>query len=408
MNESISHHHRQSRGKDPMTENTKNSKDLIDQHDYFFRKIGGGRETLAVVDQNCKDVNKIPKAPKKAKTVMKSSKRKKIFGSLYKRRKQATKMTSDSENDYYDNKETKETRIKRTFSGITRTRKKKKMDSQSKGHDVDRNKNTEALPAVEIGMKNITCYDEMKSIAQKQKLLSQNDFTGLQNMYARNPYILKQDTPTEVSALTMSSPQTVLKKFHARERQKIFSVPQQEIIETKIQKTKSQSDSYTQPGCIIFNKSSSSAYTNNFNYSSESSSSSCSEDECGGFTLKVEPIMVTTSSLTSHSTDCSGESSEGSCSVSTSASHLYEHCREKSKLHSKEGADVTNESKPESSQVEIEIPKYKRVLSAVKDTFTSYSCDVKSALSTCFAPPIESPEKKILKGCEISNRSSRY
>jgi hypothetical protein len=367
-----------------------------------------GNRSLALVDQN-KDVNPIPRAPKKPKARMKNSKRKKIFGSIYSKNKPVAESSikmnniagSTSSQKFEGSLEPKiKQEKKRSFSRISRMRKQKKIESQSKRQRAVATETALAESTTKARSELINDRDYMKNPQMsKNKQSSQIGFVGL-TMPTHNSYVVKQETPTEVSALTMSSPQAVLRRIHARDRQNRIIVPTQKIQEMHGPTAKSQSDSYTRPGSIIFNKSASNAYTQDF-YCSSSSCSSDSDDGIGGFNLEVEPIVVAASSLSSQSSDCtsSEESSEGSCSVSTSASHLYENCQEK--------PESQHQQKPESGATRSEAPTYKRVLSGVQGVLSSYSGEVKSVLSSCFAPALDSPPKKSCENWSAFCRSNK-
>jgi len=297
------------------------------------------------VDQSQNNTDPLQRAPKKPQHKMKKSRRKRIFGSIYKKKKK--EMQASFLDQKENNDPTKVEQKKRTFSKISNERKSAKMRDELSANFIPN-------PQVQ-GHEN----------PAKRSLLGAN--ATVMNMFED-----KKETATEVSLLTMSSPQAVFRKTHRRD-----------VLKDKVEeinRTTSQSDFYASRGNIFFNKSSSNANARDHISSSSNSSSSDSDEDFSGFMLELEPIVVVASNLSANSSDCSSseESSEGSCSVSTSASHLYEHIREQIK----EGSNLDDDS------------KYKRVMNDVKGVMASYSDGMKLVLSSCFAPTLNSPHTK--------------
>lgn len=333
------------------------------------------KSALAPVDHNNKNDGRfIPRAPQKPKSNMKTSKRKKIFGSIYKRKEhQIEKKLSLSDiasgevagfvtvdNNHAVERKTKnknETMINRS---IRKMRKRKETQTNMSKRQRLRTSSVKKTP-----IKNNS--DALSSPSFKMKCSAAR--TG----------ITQQDTATEISALTMASPQALFGRMKAREEMR-----RREMLLKPQGLKKSQSDLYTRPDMVICPpKSASNDYALTFQYSSSSCSSSeaseASESEnFEEFSLQCEQKLAVSSDLSSQSSDCSSSESSGSlCSASTLPPECYE----------------TKQSQT--------FETVSSVAKSTRDMAQHVASGIHGVLSSCFAPEIDSPLKK-------SNKTRNY
>lgn len=315
------------------------------------------KSALAPVDHNKNDGRFIPRAPQKPKSNMKTSKRKKIFGSIYKRKEhQIEKNVSLSDiasgevANHAVERKTKnknETMINRS---IQKMRKRKETQTNMSKRQRLRTSSVKKTP-----IKNNSAALSSPSFKMKCS--------------AARAGITQQDTATEISALTMTSPQALFGRMKAREE-----LRRREMLLKPQGLKKSQSDLYTRPDMVICPpKSASNDYALTFQYSSSScSSSEASESEIfEEFSLQCEQKIAVSSDLSSQSSDySSSESSGSSCSASTLPPECYE----------------TKQSQT--------FETVSSVAKSTRDMAQHVASGIHGVLSSCFAPEIDSPLKK--------------
>ena len=294
--------------------------------------IGG--KTLFEKDQNLQN------APKKTKLPMKASKRKKIFGSIKKRKKCKEQKVTMSESS---SGETAGFVCCSFDNNIHPRRVPKRLQRKVLVPQPKHEHSYETFPSLGLKPLSPARYLSPRKDCIQMQSVGINYNTNLPN--SQEYIACSMETRTEVSALTMNSPLTKLCNFAMQEARR-REESQRTVVSSNIDGSYPNSDT----DCI-------SSVNPGIPVASSKISSSSADD----FSLECTPQLENLSSLSSQSTDISGSSS--SYSASTPAQH--------------------NESKPNGTQFASRAAK--RIINGVQ-----------GMVAGCFAPIVNSPTTKTM------------